>query len=156
GELHFASGTVSRASLRHATAVLARIGAALAPDGELMLWACAAGRGHDGEAFLDALARATGANVAAATRPVGSLAQGGSWDLDAAVGRTTTGAPFTAAVQARYAGVLQAAPVLTNVATTAAYSENAAATVLSSGLTLSDADSPNLVSATVRISSGFV
>src|SRR5262249_21395726 len=99
GELHFASGTVSRASLTGATAALARIGAALAPDGELLLWACEAGRGRKGEAFLDALALATGANVAAATHPVGGLAQGGSWDLDAAVGRAMARAPFTAAAQ---------------------------------------------------------
>src|SRR5262249_51545744 len=94
--------------------------------------------------------------VAAATHPVGSLAHGGSWDLDATVGLAARRAPFTAAVQMDYAGLLQAAPVLANVATTAAYTENAAtATVLANALTVSDADSPNLVSATVRISSGF-
>src|SRR5262249_35446862 len=138
------------------TAKLERIGAALAPGAEVLLWACETGRGRKGEEFLDALALATGANVAAATHPVGSLAHGGSWDLDATVGLAARRAPFTAAVQMDYAGLLQAAPVLANVATTAAYTENAAtATVLANALTVSDADSPNLVSATVRISSGF-
>src|SRR5262249_47020808 len=153
-ELHFTSGTVSRASLTQATAALARIGAALAPAGELLLWACEAGRGRKGEALLDALARATGANVAAATHPVGGLAQGGSWVLGAAAGRATTGAPFTAAAQTHYAGLLQAKPVLSNVAPTAAYTENAGPTVLSSGLTVS-ASGATLASATVRISKGF-
>src|SRR5262249_19917043 len=96
GELHFASGTVSRASLARSTAKLERIGAALAPGAEVLLWACETGRGRKGEEFLDALALATGANVAAATHPVGSLAHGGSWDLDATVGLAARRAPFTA------------------------------------------------------------
>ena len=156
GELHFASGTVSRASLTRATAVLERIGAALAPAGDLLLWACEVGRGRKGEIFLDALAVATGVNVVAATHPVGSLAHGGSWDLDAAVGPATTRAPFTVAAQTHYAGLLQAPPVLANVAATASYTENAAATVLSNALTVSDPDNANLMSATVRISGGFL
>jgi hypothetical protein len=39
GELHFASGTVSHANLIRATAMLERIGAALAPGGDLLQWA---------------------------------------------------------------------------------------------------------------------
>src|SRR2546423_7856417 len=46
-------------------------------------------------------------------------------------------------------------PVLGNVATTASYTENAAATVLAPALTVSDSDNANLASATVRIRSGF-
>src|SRR5262245_12317901 len=45
-------------------------------------------------------------------------------------------------------------PVLSNVAASAAYSAGATATTLSSGTTVSDPDSANLVSGTVSISSG--
>ncbi|WP_374245141.1 DUF4347 domain-containing protein, partial [Zoogloea sp.] len=46
-------------------------------------------------------------------------------------------------------------PVVATTGTTLAYTENAAATVIDSGLTVSDADSPNLTGATVSITSGF-
>jgi hypothetical protein len=115
GELHFSSGTVSRASLAHDATVLARIGAALAPHADVLLWACEAGRGEKGEKFLDALAAATSANVAAATHPVGSAPLGGSWDLDAMVGAVAAGIPFAAAQN--FTGLLSA-PVLSNVAGT--------------------------------------
>src|SRR3954469_18841610 len=119
GELHFASGIVSRASLAHDPGVPARIGAALAPHADLLLWACEAGRGQEGEKFLDALAAGTGANVAAATHPVGSALRGGSWDLDATVGAVVAGIPFAAAQN--FTGLLSA-PVLSNVAGTVSYS----------------------------------
>src|SRR4051812_7366227 len=46
-------------------------------------------------------------------------------------------------------------PVLANVATTASYTENAAGAPLAPALTLSDSDNADLVSATVRVRSGF-
>ncbi len=48
------------------------------------------------------------------------------------------------------------APVVTTTATALAYAENDAATVLDSGVTVSDVDSPNLSGATVQIGSGYV
>src|SRR5262249_44041777 len=47
------------------------------------------------------------------------------------------------------------APVLSNVAASASYTENAAPVTLSSGSTVSDVDNQTLASATVAISSGF-
>ncbi len=46
-------------------------------------------------------------------------------------------------------------PVVTTTGSALAYTENAAATVVDGALTLTDADSPNLSGATVRITSGF-
>src|SRR5262249_31430221 len=48
-----------------------------------------------------------------------------------------------------------AAPVLSNVAASASYTENAAPVTLSSAATVSDVDNQTLASATVAISSGF-
>jgi VCBS repeat-containing protein len=47
-------------------------------------------------------------------------------------------------------------PVLADVAANASYTEDAAATVLSSGLTVTDVDNSNLASAKVSISNGFI
>src|SRR5258708_2940901 len=66
GELHFASGTLSRANLAHDATALARIRAALAPDADGLLGACETGRGAEREKFLDALALPTAANGATA------------------------------------------------------------------------------------------
>jgi hypothetical protein len=92
--------------------------------------------------------------VAAATHPVGSPLLGGRWDLDATVGAVAARVPFTAAAQ-HFSGLLSA-PVLSNVAGTVSYMENAAGKVLASGLTISDADDTILRSATVQISGGFL
>ena len=48
------------------------------------------------------------------------------------------------------------APVLSNVAASASYTEQGAATTLSSGTVVSDADNAKLASATVSISGGFL
>ena len=51
---------------------------------------------------------------------------------------------------------VDAAPVLSNVAASASYTEQGAATALSSGTVVSDADTATLASATVSISGGFL
>ena len=48
------------------------------------------------------------------------------------------------------------APIVTTTAGNLLYTENAAATAIDPGLTVTDGDSPNLASATVAITSGFV
>jgi collagen type VII alpha len=45
----------------------AAVGAALGPRGDLRLWSCLAGAGKAGEALVQGLARATGADVSVAT-----------------------------------------------------------------------------------------
>jgi VCBS repeat-containing protein len=55
-----------------------------------------------------------------------------------------------------YEVVTNIAPVVTTSGTALAYTENAAATAVDSGLTVADGDSTNLASATVSITTGFV
>src|SRR5262249_30506441 len=80
---------------------LAAIGRALGVDGELRLWTCNTATGGAGEAFIGALARATGAVVVASSGLVGDAAIGGSWGLSAA-----SPPPPAAAGLAALAGVL--------------------------------------------------
>jgi hypothetical protein len=48
------------------------------------------------------------------------------------------------------------APVVTTTGSALAYTENAAATAVDSGLTVSDVDTATLASATVSLTAGFV
>ncbi|MDD5250352.1 MAG: DUF4347 domain-containing protein, partial [Rhodocyclaceae bacterium] len=102
GEVSFAAGALSRETLReHAESLLA-IGEALAGDGQILLWSCHTGQDERGAAFIAALARASGAEVAAAQGPVGAAALGGRWQLD---GQGML-PPLTASGMAAYAGVM--------------------------------------------------
>ena len=84
---------------------LARIGLALAADGEIRLWVCDAAAGDTGAAFIDALARNIGVPVAASAGRVGAAAHGGSWTLDARASGPVL-PPLTPGGIAAYAGVL--------------------------------------------------
>ncbi|PWC40148.1 DUF4347 domain-containing protein, partial [Azospirillum sp. TSO35-2] len=63
-----------------------------APGTDILIHAC--DTGADGGRFAAALARATGARVAAASHPVGHPALGASWDLDVATGPIAASSPF--------------------------------------------------------------
>ncbi|HTK78261.1 MAG TPA: DUF4347 domain-containing protein [Gemmataceae bacterium] len=105
GEVSFAAGPLSLATIEGHRDELAEIGRALAPGGDLRLWVCNAGKGRKGAAFLGDLAAATGAAVSAATGLVGAVLRGGRWDLDAGPACTVP-PPLTASAIAAYADVL--------------------------------------------------
>src|SRR5262249_13521765 len=69
-------------------------------------WSCETARGRRGAAFVEALARTTGAPLAASTQRVGAAARGGQWQLDARLGGIHVSAPLTALGMASYAGVM--------------------------------------------------
>ena len=69
---------------------LARIGAALAPGGDILLYGCDVAAGEEGRDFIGRLAELTGANVAASETPTGAADRGGDWRLEARVGSVTT------------------------------------------------------------------
>ncbi|MBF0393082.1 MAG: DUF4347 domain-containing protein, partial [Alphaproteobacteria bacterium] len=80
--------TLSNASLTNAAvqAELAQIGHSLKADGDLLLYGCDVAKGVDGRRFIDGLAAATGADVAASTDTTGAAARGGDWTLEKATG----------------------------------------------------------------------
>ena len=80
---------------------LATIGQALSATGDLLLYGCNVAQGSQGQAFISALASATGADVAASTDLTGNTLFGGNWQLEAA-----TGAIQANTVSANIAGVL--------------------------------------------------
>lgn len=85
---------------------LARIGAALKPGGDLMLYGCEVGRDTAGRALVADIARLSGADVAASSDITGNAALGGNWILEVRHGRIETANALLPEVQARYSDVL--------------------------------------------------
>jgi collagen type VII alpha len=104
GELSFSAGALSAARIHRYSTDLAAIGEALGPHGQVMLWSCHAGEGVRGRAFVEALSRAIGAPVAAATGLVGSASLGGNWQLDTRSHGFAARPPLTNAGAAEYQG----------------------------------------------------
>jgi Domain of unknown function (DUF4347)/Bacterial Ig-like domain len=109
GQLDLGSTVLNDADLAGHAAALSTIGAALAPGGDLSLYACDTAAGATGQQFISDLSHyAGGVDVAAATHLVGSAGGGGSWTLDASTGVPVTAAsvPFTSAALGNYQGEL--------------------------------------------------
>ncbi len=69
---------------------LAVIQLALGRDGDILVYGCDVAAGLQGQAFVAALAQATGADVAASTDDTGAAALGGDWVLEDQVGAVET------------------------------------------------------------------
>ncbi len=119
----FAAGALSLDNLDDYATELAEIGRALR-GGALRLWSCTTAGGRRGAEFVEALARVTGAEVAAAIGLVGAAARGGSWELENLRATTPQVAPLTAAGLVAYAGTLD-----TNTATVTVTSTTTSNTV---------------------------
>src|SRR6185436_7676412 len=105
GEVRFAAGTLSISDVALYADDLTAIGAALAERGTINLWSCRTGEGVCGRAFVAALSRAAGAEVAASSRLIGASIKGGSWELDSVF---AVRAHLTATGVASYAGEMGA------------------------------------------------
>ncbi len=113
GELDLGASVLHSRNLDDHAGDLARIGATLAPGGDLQLIGCDVAQGAAGRRFIAEFSRLAGAPVAAATHPVGTAEQGGSWTLDATVGAVASALPFTPAALAGYQGLLATTEVWT-------------------------------------------
>ncbi|QWA27935.1 Ig-like domain-containing protein [Pseudomonas sp. RC3H12] len=69
---------------------LARIGASLAPGGDIRFFACNTGAGSDGQMFVNEVARLSGADVGASADSTGNRA-GEDWELETVSGAVATG-----------------------------------------------------------------
>ena len=119
GEVSFGAGALAFDSIDEHAAELGTIGTALGERGALMLWSCQTGQGERGSAFIEALARASGATVAAATGLIGAAARAGCWELISQPGTIAARPPLTAEGMARYAGFLAATPTWSSIVITA-------------------------------------
>src|SRR5438128_7618204 len=106
GEVSFGAGPLSLESLDEHVEDLRAIGQALGEHGRLSLWSCETGQGGRGADFVDALMRASGAEVAATTGLVGAGERGGAWKLDVQRCSGCARPPLTSEGIAAYAGVM--------------------------------------------------
>ena len=67
---------------------LAKWNRSLAPDAVIAIYGCDVAAGKGGQAFVKALARRTGATVAANTAATGAASLGGTWTLDYTAGKS--------------------------------------------------------------------
>ncbi|WP_296943590.1 Ig-like domain-containing protein [uncultured Massilia sp.] len=87
GSVQLGDAVLTAATLGAHAADLAAIGAALGPDGDILLYGCDAGAGSAGAALVETMARLTGADVAASTDMTGAAALGGNWVLERSSGQ---------------------------------------------------------------------
>ncbi|SDE56494.1 Ig-like domain (group 3) [Massilia sp. PDC64] len=103
GTLNMGTLTLDAATLNAHDADLHAIGSSLRPGGDILLYGCETGADAG---FVDRLALATGADVAASSNPTGSAALGGDWDLEVRAGQVETPSLVTPALAATYQHVL--------------------------------------------------
>jgi VCBS repeat-containing protein len=109
GAIEVGDTTLDDADLSAYTPELAAIGGALAPGGDLQLYACDTAAGAAGQQFIADLSQyAGGANVAAATQDIGQTAGGENWTLDATAGTPAAApvVPFTEPALDAFQGTL--------------------------------------------------
>lgn len=85
---------------------LAQIGQSLAPDGDILFYGCNLAAGTVGAKFLNQLAQATGANVAASDDLTGSVRLGGDWQLESQAGTVDTLSAFSGSALQDYDATL--------------------------------------------------
>jgi hypothetical protein len=109
-------------------AELSAIGQSLSADGDIMLYGCDVGASTAGKVFIDQLARATGADVAASTNLTGSAGLGGDWNLEISSGHIETNAVVDPALAAHYHQVLAIASTTLNFGTPGNFANNGSKT----------------------------
>ncbi len=86
GALRLGGLVLDRQGIDRYATELAQLGAGLAADGDILLYGCETGKGEAGRLLIEALARVTGADVAASTNLTGAARLGGDWVLEARAG----------------------------------------------------------------------
>ena len=111
GSVRLGSTCLDDAGLPRHAAGLRAIGRAIAPAGRFQMFACEAGKGPGGHAFVQALSRAAGTAVAASSRALGGAEGGDEWSLDvhSAPGVAAPGLPIAAEVLSSYEHALSGA-----------------------------------------------
>ena len=69
---------------------LATIKGALSAEADILIYGCDVGADKSGQAFIDALSTATGADIAASTDLTGAAKLGGDWELESRTGTLET------------------------------------------------------------------
>ncbi len=106
GKIRLGGLTLDTATAGQREADLAKLGAALSADGDLLLYGCDVSSTDAGKAFIAELARATGADVAASEDLTGATSKGGDWTLESTAGAVSASSPFSEELMTSYASLL--------------------------------------------------
>ncbi len=104
--LQLGNGVVTQTTLDNHSAALSTLGNALSETGDLLLYGCDVAQEDVGQAFIQQLSTATGADVAASVDLTGAQAQGGDWILEAQTGTVEIDKVFTNNIQQTYGSTL--------------------------------------------------
>ncbi|MGD9849095.1 MAG: DUF4347 domain-containing protein [Desulfuromonas sp.] len=91
GSLQLGSLTLTADNLNESEDLLRQIGGALTTDADILLYGCSVADGTSGVDFIQRLAQATGADVAASDDATGAAEKGGDWVLESRVGTVEAG-----------------------------------------------------------------
>jgi hypothetical protein len=105
GALNLGALTLNADSLEANASVLQAIGGSMSAGGDILLYGCDVAAGS-GAGFVEQLAIATGADVAASNDATGAQALGGDWELEVTSGDVDTKAVVDMALAAQYQAVL--------------------------------------------------
>ena len=97
GHLALGNLDLNSESLARYRADLTRWATLLPAGADVLLYGCDVAQGETGFAFLQALQRLTGADLAASTTPSGNPDQGGDWRLETTLGSVETSVPWQGA-----------------------------------------------------------
>ena len=90
GALQLGTLNLSTSNLQDYAEELSSIGGALDPDGDILLYGCDVASGSIGADFVEVLAEATLADIAASSNATGALDLGGDWILEVSQGVVST------------------------------------------------------------------
>ncbi|CAH0240591.1 hypothetical protein SRABI118_02704 [Massilia sp. Bi118] len=105
GSLNFGALTLDQSTLSEHNTELQAIGRSLAPNGDILLYGCDVGAGS-GSSFVNDLAIATGADVAASNDLTGNTALGGDWNLEVTSGAIETAGIGNGGLASAFEGTL--------------------------------------------------
>jgi large repetitive protein len=115
GQISLGTTRIDRAGVvGDLAASFAAIGSKLSATGDILIYGCDVGAGEAGQKLIDALAAATGADIAASIDDTGSILRGGDWTLENRLG-VIDGATLVAR---NWDGLLVSALISINPATT--------------------------------------
>ena len=111
GSVQLGSGRLDFDSLLENATRIKGWGSALTADADLLIYGCNVAATQDGKSLIDALARLTGADVAASDDSTGAAQQGGDWDLEFHIGSVETPIVFSQSVVLDWNATLQSVAV---------------------------------------------
>ncbi|MFN7736430.1 MAG: choice-of-anchor C family protein, partial [Pirellula sp.] len=106
GSLRLGSGIVDAETFAQYSEQLQAIGGSLSEYGDILIYGCNVAQGDLGRAFVEALASATGADIAASTDLTGGSQSGGDWELEYQTGVIDVASSVPEGLVARYRGLL--------------------------------------------------